>query len=308
VKLEQEVNAASNREVGEEEKKRMALRARLQVEPDGKTPRRVFRKGNHKRDISNLLGGTASDPFPVAVRDWPPFLKEGDVYVACTADWNPWSPSFAGDSGLIESWIFEEMERVRKDRKRKVGQTTFHMFRECCPNPASRRRVVRPRSAFHGELAAGGYLYCGIYEAERDADGDFEMAQTVSFNQFAVDKECFPETQQTMIQNAYVKRVKTKTRDPVQDRFYLSSDEGDGEARHKAAIRRMFEEEDPSWDVVPVRFVGYDEALYARLVEIGATKRDDKDECPLDVQPTASQAGQYAARVEVDPARLGRLG
>ena len=52
----------------------------------------------------------------------------------------------------------------------------------------------------------------------------------------------------------------------------------------------------------------YDERLYAELKRIGAQKRDDKPECPLDRIPTRSQAQKYRARVEVDPLRLGRLG
>ena len=300
-KLEQEQRAASDADKSAEELQREALRSKWQVEPDGVTPRHVFRKGNHARDISNVMGGVACDPFPVAVKDWGlpdghVFLRKGDCYVAGTAGWNQWAPSFPGDGGMIESYAADRLGAQQK---------LFHMFRECVQNPGTRQTVVRPRSAFHGELAVGGYIYLGRYELDVDEDGDL-IQQEISFNQMALDKECFPEAQRTRIEELCEYCMKGKAR--VEDRFFRRDDEGDAKARTLAACRRQLEEYDEVETLVGIRFVDYDERLYAELKRIGATKRDDKPECPLAVLPTRSQAQKYRGRVEIDPSRLGRLG
>ena len=301
VKLEQERRAASDTDKSEEELAREALRSTWQTEPDGVTPRQVFRKGNHARDISNVLGGVACDPFPVAVKDWglPDghiFVGKGDCYIAGTSGWNQWAPSFPGDGGMIETYAANRLG---------PEQVQFHMFRECVQNPDSRQTVIRPRSAFHGELAVGGYIYLGRYELDVDEDGEL-VEQQISFNQMALDKECFPEAQRTRIEELW--EYYQKSKGLVESRFFCKEDEGDAKARGLAACRRQLEHYDEVETLVGIRFVDYDERLYAELKRIGATKRDDKPECPLDRIPTRSQAQKYRGRVEIDPLRLGRLG
>ena len=65
------------------------------------------------------------------------FIKQGEFYFASSFDWNPWTPSFPGDIGLISTWNLKEVEIVNAGKSEKYvivdrsKQETFHCFMEC---------------------------------------------------------------------------------------------------------------------------------------------------------------------------------
>ena len=79
--------------------------------------------------------------------DTNPFIEHGQYYFAGRADFNPWTPKFPGDIGLVESWIVCDEQRPT--------QETFHAFLHCS------RKPYEPH--YHGPDAKGKYLYLGRY-------------------------------------------------------------------------------------------------------------------------------------------------
>lgn len=137
-----------------------ALRAKLQTTPEG-LPRAVFRAGCHPRCLTQVLGGVGTDDFRLVqedhiLPDCHVLIRKGEFYLWGLADWNPWAPSFAGDSGLYMFWdLTSELK--------KTGQTHFHLFRHCTDH-----KLKMPHSAWHGKDAAKKALYLGMYTVDDD--------------------------------------------------------------------------------------------------------------------------------------------
>jgi len=148
-----------------------ALRAKLQTTPDGR-PRAVFRAGCHARCLTQVLGGVGTDDFRKVkedhiLPDGHVLIREGEFYLWGLADWNPWAPSFAGDTGMYMFWdLASELL--------KTGQSSFHLFRHCTDDV---RKL--PPSAWHGQAAAKKALYLGMYTVDDDC------TQEMRFNDLA---------------------------------------------------------------------------------------------------------------------------
>uniref|UniRef100_A0A7S3C1L8 Uncharacterized protein n=1 Tax=Haptolina ericina TaxID=156174 RepID=A0A7S3C1L8_9EUKA len=148
-----------------------ALRAKLQTTPDGR-PRAVFRAGCHAQCLTQVLGGVGTHDFRVAnedhiLRDGHVLIRKGEFYLWGLADWNPWAPSFAGDTGMYMFWdLAAELK--------KTGQKSFHLFRHCTDN-----KLKMPPSAWHGKDAAKKALYLGMYTV------DDECTQEMHYNDLA---------------------------------------------------------------------------------------------------------------------------
>ena len=142
IKKEQEDSALRGERsafASEHEAKR---RAKL-VEPDGKTPRKVFRRGDYLNresgvkgmSIHTVLGGNPMDPWPMVTEGRRPWLKPGECFVAGNAGWASFAPAYAGANGLIDMEACEAMH---------PEQETFHFFRQL--PKCSSRLCVRSRS------------------------------------------------------------------------------------------------------------------------------------------------------------------
>ena len=139
---------------------REALRAKLQTTLAGH-PRAVFRAGCHSRCLTQVLGGVGTDDFRRVnedhiLPDGHVLIRKGEFYLWGLADWNPWAPSFAGDSGLYMFW---DLASALKE----TGQKHFHLFRHCTDN-----KLKMPPSAWHGKDAAKKALYLGMYTVDED--------------------------------------------------------------------------------------------------------------------------------------------
>ena len=153
----EEAGAAKDAETLSQE----SLRAKLQTTPAGH-PRAVFRAGCHSHCLTKVLGGVGTDDFRRVsedhiLPDGHVLIRKGEFYLWGLADWNPWAPSFAGDSGLYMFWD------LASELKEK-GQQHFHLFRHCTDN-----KLKMPPSAWHGKDAAKKALYLGMYTVDEDA-------------------------------------------------------------------------------------------------------------------------------------------
>ena len=108
-----------------------------------------------------MLGGVGTDDFRRVnedhiLPDGHVLIRKGEFYLWGLADWNPWAPSFAGDSGLYMFW---DLASALKE----TGQKHFHLFRHCTDN-----KLKMPPSAWHGKDAAKKALYLGMYTVDED--------------------------------------------------------------------------------------------------------------------------------------------
>ena len=291
VKTEQE-NGARRGERSHVASEQEELRNRLLREPDGVTPRKVFRRGDCRvggqpaYSIQTVLGGSPMEPFPIATEDVPPFLRQGDCFVAGSSGWCPFAPSFAGDKGVIEMCVEERIS---------LNQNTFHFFRQL---PPSRHKF--PRSAYHGPHATNGFLYLGTYTIpDRDelmfvrfVEHPFEWQYTyVSFmierGRMVADDKFYSDTQVTPYDVVDTTREEYGgTREVKKVHDDMGADE-DGkqmtlkeylelhecallDSDAKAALLRQLRTENLQQPYCYVEPVGYDEALYQALVDAGA--------------------------------------
>jgi len=280
VKDEHEQQAASGilRQKDTDTLKREALRRKLQVEPDGKTPRAVFRAGCHPRCLTQTLGGVGTDDERYVreekvMPDGHVLIREGEMYLWGRADWNTYAPSFAGDVGAyrtnLSARLLEQQERMGWEKP----QETFHLFREC----THRFLIDFPLSAYHGKGAQKKTLYCGKYRV----DHDFTYEE--SFKQMpACTKECICELEAR-------RELRGGGGDGEGGGGSDGLGEGSGQLERRASraneIMSRLEEEDEVFTMCSVEFVEYDEKLYRALVASGASN----------------------GRVELDDAKLGPL-
>jgi hypothetical protein len=140
----------------EREQRRLCLEKWIQANRDPKTDtgRFVFRRGCAKHCITQILGGSGVDPWPLVKK--PPendftgspnqFIEANHFYAAGCESFNPFGPRFPGDKGLLNLAAFES--EVQAD----VGivQEEFHFFVECSDREHARH--------WHGPDAKGGRM------------------------------------------------------------------------------------------------------------------------------------------------------
>ena len=247
VKDEHEQQAASGvaRRKDQATLKREAHRHTLQVEPDGKTPRAVFRAGCAKRCLTKVLGGvgTKDERFvreDKVMPDGHVLIRKGEMYLWGRADWNTYAPSFAGDIGTYRDDLGAKLLKQQARMGWAAPQESFHLFRQC----TSRFLIDFPLSAYHGKAAEKKTLYCGKYRVD---DVTYEQ----SFKQLP---EC---TKQCICDDKAKKELSGA------DKSVL--------ARRASEILSQREEEDKVYTMCSVEFVEYDEKLYQALVKSDAS-------------------------------------
>ena len=238
---------------------REALRRKLQFEPDGKTPRAVFRAGCHPRCLTQVLGGVGTDMERFATEDkvlpdGHALIKKGEMYLWGRADWNTYAPSFAGDIGAYRDDLAETLEEQRIVMGWEKPQTVFHLFRQC----TERFLIDVPYSGYHGKDAEKKTLYCGRYRAD---DG---CTYQLAF------KELPPCTQECICELAARREVGSRDIDATRRK------------RRAEEIMSERERENHVYTIYGVEYVDYDEKLYQALVDFGADNgRVDIDDAKL---------------------------
>lgn len=245
---EQEAKGGAKRIKDAHTMSREALRRRLQFEPDGVTPRAVFRAGCHPRCLTQVLGGVGTDNQRFVredkvLPDGHVLIREGEMYLWGRADWNTYAPSFAGDVGAYR----DDLQQDLKDQQLAMGwaepQAVFHLFREC----TKRFLIDMPLSAYHGKDAEKKTLYCGRYRV------DNEITYQQTFNELP------PCTQECICELAA--------------RREIGGSEAAQAQRERRARDIMAEKarENLVYTMHGVEFVDYDEKLYRALVASGAS-------------------------------------
>lgn len=250
--------------------------------PPPLTGRFVFRRSHglagpkEQPGLTTLLGGDARQAWPVVTKAVSPFVKKSDFYVAHRGDWNPWGPRWAGEDGLLPVEAFADTQHSGSAKNK-----TFHLFEQCHRSPG------HPR--YHGPSAAGSFVYAGEYQ--RVVDGDI-MEEAIEFN-----KPEFVHTQWAMAELTQQQRaaVMSKNRpwqkiiadangnthvvenvSEVHFKMARVNNEADWEdwsqiKRETAAWVELFIAKEWIYRTVAVECVGYNENLYNKLVEIGAS-------------------------------------
>ena len=258
VKDEHEQQAASGilRQKDGETLKREAQRRKLQVEPDGKTPRAVFRAGCAHHCLTQVLGGVGTDMERFVredkvMPDGHVLIREGEMYLWGRADWNTYAPSFAGDVGAYRDKIPARLLRQQEHMGWEKPQETFHLFRQC----THRFLIDFPLSAYHGKEANKKTLYCGKYRV------DYDLTYEQSFKEMP---EC---TKQCMCE--------------LEARHELGRGSSQLERRANEIMSQR-EEENEVFTMCSVEFVEYDEKLYQALVASSASNgRVEVDDAKL---------------------------
>ena len=248
VKDEHEQQAASGilRQKDSETLKREALRRKLQVEPDGKTPRAVFRAGCATRCLTTVLGGVGTDDERFVREDKVTpeghvLIRKGELYLWGRADWNTYAPSFAGDVGAYRTNISRSLLEQQECMGWEKPQETFHLFRHC----TKRFLIDFPLSAYHGKDAQEKALYCGKYRVDHD------LVYLQSFKEL-------PECTKELICDLQAKRE-------------LGRGSSQLDIDHRAKeIMPQREEDNEVFTMCSVEFVEYDEKLYQALIAAGA--------------------------------------
>ena len=260
VKDEHEQQAASGilRQKDGETLKREAQRRKLQVEPDGKTPRAVFRAGCAHHCLTKVLGGQGCEMQRFVredkvMPDGHVLIREGEMYLWGRADWNTYAPSFAGDVGAYHDNLPVHLLQQQEHMGWEKPQETFHLFRQC----THRFLIDFPLSAYHGKEAGKkkATLYCGKYRV----DHDFTYEQ--SFKEMPeCTKECMCELE-----------------------AWRELGKGSSQVERRAnEIMSQREEENEVFTMCSVEFVEYDEKLYQALVASGASNgRVEVDDAKL---------------------------
>ena len=263
VKDEHEQQAASGilRQKDTETLKREAQRRKLQVEPDGKTPRAVFRAGCAYHCLTKVLGGNGTDNRRFVredkvMPDGHVLIRKGEMYLWGRADWNTYAPSFAGDVGayrdMLPALLLQQQEHMGWEKP----QETFHLFRQC----THRFLIDFPLSAYHGKGSEKKTLYCGKYRV------DYDLTYEQSFKEMP---DC---TKQSMCKLQAERELgKGST---VEHKLEV--------ARRANEIMPQREEENEVFTMCSVEFVEYDEKLYRALVASGASNgRIEVDDAKL---------------------------
>ena len=258
---EQEAKGGTNRSKDASTLSREALRRALQYEPDGKTPRAVFRAGCHAKCLTQVLGGVGTDmerfvKEDKVLADGHVLIRAGEMYLWGRADWNTYAPSFAGDAGAYRDDLAVELREQQHKMGWAAPQSTFHLFREC----TQRFLIDMPLSAYHGKDAEKKTLYCGRY---RVADDDEVTFHLYFKNLPSCTQECICE---------------------LDARREIGSGEAVRAQRERRASEIMAERLQATefYTLYGVEFVDYDEKLYRALVASGASNgRVDIDDVKL---------------------------
>ena len=226
---------------------REAMRRRLQFEPDGKTPRAVFRAGCAPRCLTKVLGGVGTDMLRFVkedkvLADGHVLIKKGEMYLWGRSDWNTYAPSFAGDVGAYRNDILARLKKQQLAMGWDAPQSTFHLFREC----TKRFLIDMPLSAYHGKDAETKTLYCGRYRVDDDVTYEQSFKELPSCTQ-----ECICE---------------------IAARREVGNRESAHAQRDRRALEIMAErlQANHVYTMHGVEFVDYDEKLYGALVDYGA--------------------------------------
>ena len=195
VKLEMFGKATSRRVSSNYLERQQRIKARMQAlkDPTG-APRKVFRRGCHKACITQVLGGSGTDPSPI-VRVPPtnifedginPFIQKGQYYFAGRSDWNPWTPAYPGDVGFIDSQFLSYPAYVKThgigwvDRSK---QALFHCFLDC----AEKKHLPY----YLGPNAKGKQLYLGRYRVVPDDEEEVNIIEKIfKFSALEWDSQC----------------------------------------------------------------------------------------------------------------------
>jgi len=298
-KVKQEIwNKSTSRQVShnyEDRKRRLAARSIALRDPNG-APRKTFRRGCHKATITTVLGGSPMDPAPIVMNvpteGFPngknPFIKEGEFYFAGAYLWNPWTPVFPGDIGLIQTDNLKYKEKVwSKKGKEKINidrgkQETFHCFMEC-----SKRKYdchyLGPNNP------KGTRLYLGRYRKVPEDRNEVNITEE-SMEYSSLEWECQfhiakwfvrrdavarwidldgkkIETNKDLLTDNHVHAAKTKAENELQGKWLASCNE---EQKQTRAWIEMLTDFKYRLYITPVEFVDYDEKLYEKLVSLGA--------------------------------------
>jgi hypothetical protein len=217
--------------------------------------------------IVSLLGGNAMDPWPVVKKALSEFVQENEFFVAGRGDYNPWGPRYAGEDGLLNIEAFSETQY-------QGGATNqvFHLFEQCHKTPE--------HPHYQGPNARGAYFYAGKYR--RIVGGDI-IEEIVAYDRLGLEETrwAIAEWAQRRTRCSFVDRngnlhnVECVTQHHYDMAQAAYEDEWEGWTETKqevAAYVEMFMERKYVIRTVAIECVGYDEELYDRLVEIGASK------------------------------------
>jgi hypothetical protein len=278
----------------EQERRKQVLEKWVKANTDPKTGdgRKVFRRGCHQQCMTQILGGSGMDPWPI-VKEPPTnvftgtpnrFIEKNHFYVAGNEAWNPFGPRFPGDNGLVNLWAFQS--GVQEDAG--IVQEEFHLFVQCSDKRHSRH--------WHGKLAKGGRMYVGVYRKAYPGD---EMCSTI-----VTYESLGPESKKDIAD--YFRRRKNGlySMSNVAQLHYDDARDLEGEEKwdkmnqnqkETAAMVEYVIAANFKMEVVPVVFVRYDEELYSALVGSKATTaRTIANEIQLGtVSLEAETLGQY---------------
>ncbi|CAB9515512.1 expressed unknown protein [Seminavis robusta] len=251
------------------------------TDPDTRKGRYVFRRGCYGQCITKILGGSGMDPWPIvknppnvntkrAIVDWEvnPFIKPGEYYVAGNEAFNPFGPRFPGDHGFVNTAAFEV----------NPEQEEFHVFVECAADATGR--------LWHGNLAAGGRMYAGVY---RRVDDDDYMESSIRFasdvdlnfhNKLSI-ADWFVTRAHNLHNKSLGPNVKAKhvtMAKRLREQYGKEEPWLDLKPRDRDNWTYMayLMDTDYTMHVAPVKFVRFDEALYQSLVKFDcATSRGE---------------------------------
>ena len=299
VKLESEARAQSAQRAGQRGKDqetldKEALRDRYLREQRTVLGRHCFRKGTTGATIATVLGGGGMDPWPVVSKPKPHgFVQAGEAYFAGNRAYNPTSPAYAGDTGLVKTKCIPRAQKY------------FHVFAQCTTldKTVEPHRPRQPCTSWHGQSCAGAFFYCGLYKRDCDCEErrcackaeEFRNMCTLPFDQMrtingGLDAEWahtrwyFEHPKCDEVGFASEADMMSKLQsggyyemiDPeLLEEEALNEDAKDyglhpQTYRHRLALREYLRKKNFVYELMPIRFVEYPEEVYAALVKAKA--------------------------------------
>jgi len=252
-------------------KKQTELIQKWNIDPDTGKGRYVFRRACHPSCITTVLGGSGMDPWPVTKMD-NEFIKPGQIYVAGDEGWNPYGPRFPGDIGFVCTSALKFMQDA------KSMQAEFHLFVQCASRPDKKQ--------WQGQSAVGGRMYVGKYKFVEDG-----LEQEIPFESLhAVYRRYVAKFIYRRAESWYDEGYRTfKSRHYRAAKKRCGGDEDweemNTQEQHYAAVEEYLIETKYTFQFLPVKFVGYDEALYKKLVSIDAVARSKGEKKHISVDP-----------------------
>jgi len=281
--------------------RQQAMRAALTVPNTQDTPRALFRRGCHKLCITTVLGGSGTSPCPLVNRvpdGGNAFIQPGERYIAGQCDWNPWAPRFPGDNGLVDAdFVSHEQEEyhmftsVSNDSdsplyhgKKKKG-AYLYLGKYSIPEQGAEDDIVQ--GLRYEDLAPGLQWFRAEYYNRKGCALAWTDPITNEQRQASADDitpEHYSRAQQEHCDEA-VADAQGKWDDVSDaDRAAVSGSWAACKKRALDDAKKTFHQQDATvaaWvvmlraknyviNLVPVKFQRYDEALYEKLVAIGA--------------------------------------